>query len=124
MRYEGKVRSFTGPATDLNSEANSLYRFCILSAGKVALSTAAGVESIGVLINKPLTGETAAIQYTGIASVRASAAIAAMAKVSSTNDGRAKTAATTEVSHGIALTAAAAAGDIIEVELNLNGYKI
>lgn len=124
MRYEGLVRSYNGVATDLSSEANSLYRFCKLSSGTAAINDTSGGECIGVLINKPIAGEAAAIQYSGVATVRAGAAITAGVKVMSNNAGKVVTATTTLVAQGIALTAATNDGDMIEVLLGLNGYKV
>jgi hypothetical protein len=64
------------------------------------------------------------VRLMGIARVTASAAISLMAEVSTTADGRAVTAATTSRVAGIALQAAGAAGDQIDVLLTPAGRVV
>lgn len=106
------------------------------SNGKAALA-ALGENAIGVLQNKPNTGEAATIRVSGRSKVVADAAIAAGALLKSSADAQAATAAaaTTNTSDagaaadaligshvvGIALTAAAAAAEVIEMLVSRQG---
>lgn len=81
---------------------------------------AVGVSLIGVVAN-----ESVPLQSVGKAKLTAGAAIALNAQVTSDATGRAVTVATGNTSFGLAMQAAGAAGDVIEVFLtplpNLNG---
>jgi hypothetical protein len=94
------------------------------SNGAVVLAGAAGQDCLGVLLNKPKSGESCQIADIGggsIVKVVASAAIALEARVSSAADGRAVTAVATHHVLGKALLASAAAGEIIPVALRYGG---
>jgi hypothetical protein len=90
----------------------SANRF-VTSVGAVPAAAAA---VIGVTRSAAVSGDLIAVDALGTAMVEASAAIAAGAAVATTADGRAVTYATGS-KVGIALTAAAAAGSLIEVML-------
>ena len=77
---------------------------------------AAGAKALGVENVEAAIGESRAVMVEGIAIVRAGAAVAVGAKVTGDASGRAVTA-TTEAVNGYALTAAAAADDLIRVKL-------
>lgn len=93
------------------------YRFVVVNAsGDIAQSTASG-DVAGVLQNKPTLGEAAQVMTDGVSKVVAGAAVAAGAKVMSNASGQAITATATNKAVGMALAAAAAAGEIIPVLL-------
>lgn len=82
-----------------------------------------GLMSIGVIQNKPTgAGQATEIMQTGISKVVAHAAVAAGAAVASSNTGRAITAATGNRVLGVAMEAAANAGEIIAVLLTGGGH--
>ena len=105
------------------------YNFVKLDAnGNVVLCSAAGEKAIGVLQNKPNTGETAVVRVLGLSKLVASAAIAAGDFVATTAAGLGKTAlrlvqASGNASNvlGMALRAAAGAGVIIAVDVQRTG---
>lgn len=122
MAYEivGKTDGNHIAAADLSTHQ---YKFCVLDANQqVALASALGQNAYGVLQNKPLLGQSAALWLDGSHSkVVAGAAIAVNAQVTTAADGRAVTAAATQVILGRAMTPAAAAGEIITVYLEHAG---
>ncbi len=74
--------------------------------------------AIGVLNNKPdAAGKAAEVDILGTTKVVAGAAIAAGARVSPTAAGKAQTTVATQFPRGVALEAAGADGDIIEILL-------
>ena len=84
----------------------------------VVLSSAATDVHVGVLQNTPAAGEAATVQFLGTTKVVAGAAIARGAYVSADASGKAASNTTDkENAIGMALEAAAADGDIIEVLL-------
>lgn len=88
------------------------------SSKQVALGAAATDSLIGVLQNKPKQGEGALVRFGGTSKVVASAAISVGARVTSTAAGKAvATTTTNDTVIGIALEAAGADGDIIEIQL-------
>jgi hypothetical protein len=95
------------------------YKFVELdSAGKVVLCNAAADLPIGVLQNKPNTGEAATVRVSGISKVSADAALATIGTLIGTSaDGQAdaKIVGTdvTEYVVGRTLTTAANAGEIV-----------
>lgn len=105
------------------------YTFVKLDAnGNVVACSAAGEKSIGVLQNKPNTGENALVRPHGMSKVVASAAIAANDFLTTTAAGQAKTAlrlvaASGNASNvlGYALRAAAGAGVIITAMIGIPG---
>ena len=79
-------------------------------------ATALGGRAHGILHNQPDTGDAAGYATAGaVMPVRASAAIAKGDLVASAAGGEAKTAAGGEHVNGVALSAAAASGDLIAV---------
>jgi Uncharacterized conserved protein (DUF2190) len=91
--------------------------------GRAALAGTKGVPIVGILQNNPgALGRSATIMQSGITKWVASAAIVRNARVTTENDGRAVTAATGNVVHGIALEAAGAAGQVIAVLLTGGGH--
>ncbi len=102
-------------AVDLSTKQNLFVE--VTAAQTVNVCNAITDVAVGVLRNKPLAGQAAEVAILGTATVIAGAAIAAGAKVAPTAAGKAQTAVSTQYSRGIALTAAAADGDEIEVLL-------
>lgn len=106
----------------------SQFRLVKLSAANtVVVATAATDTIIGILQNAPIPGDAARVTLLsaqGTAQVVASAAIAVGARITATTGGKAVTAVqaaagaqpTTSVA-GVAIDAAAADGDLIEVML-------
>lgn len=90
------------------------------------IQAAAGTDiAVGVSTITSLVNESVPFQGYGKAKLTAGAAVALNAQVTSDATGRAVTVATGNISHGIAMQAAGAANDVIEVLLtplpNLNG---
>ena len=98
------------------------YTFVKISGTGVISVAAATDAPIGVLLNDPASGETAAVAVSGIVKIKASAAIVAGVPVGTTATGTAVTLVagtdTTKYIVGRAITAAGAAGDIITVAIN------
>jgi hypothetical protein len=98
------------------------YTFVKMSGTGVIAAAAATDIPIGVLLNDPASGETAAVAVSGVVKLEASAAITAGVLVGTTSTGTAVTLAagtdTTKFILGRAITAAGAAGDIITVAIN------
>ena len=98
------------------------YTFVKISGTGVISCAAATDVPIGVLLNDPASGETAAVAVSGIVKLTASAAITAGATIGTTATGTAVTLAagsdTTKYIVGRAITAAGATGDIITVAVD------
>lgn len=77
----------------------------------------ADANTLGVARSAAVSGEALAVDVLGTAIVEAGAAVAANATVKSDSSGRAITWVTSGAKVGLALSAAAAAGDLIEVLL-------
>ena len=91
------------------------------TAGEVT-TAGAGDAVLGVALNDAAAGADVEVQPYGIASVVASAAIDAGAKIKSAASGKAVTASTAnDVVYAIALEAAAAASDVIKVQVGYAG---
>lgn len=92
------------------------------ATGKIEVGEGQTDLLVGVLQNTPAAGEMASYQFTGIAKVKAGGTIAIGAYVSS--DANGKAVATTTNGHVVigryVGTAAAADGDIIEVQLGIH----
>jgi hypothetical protein len=95
------------------------YLFMKLSAAQtVDTCSAVTDKSVGVLQNDPsAAGQVAVVAVAGTTKVIAGAAIAAGALVGPTAAGKAQTAVATQYARGVALEAAGADGDIIEILL-------
>lgn len=92
------------------------FRFVKLSSGKV-VKAGAGEAAIGVLLNKPASGEAASIQIGGVALVSVDAAVTQDDKLMSSGDGQAATKTGTNNALGVALASASTANTIIPVKL-------
>jgi hypothetical protein len=117
MAVDGNVITLPGAIAGEDLR-NHQFRFVSLqttaSAAYTVLKSAA-VGAIGVSYGNPNTGQAAEVVIGGIAKVIAGAAIVRGANVDSDANGAAVTTASTRM---IALTAAAAAGEVIEVLLS------
>jgi len=117
VMQEGRTRTFKA-GTDLSS---SQYCFVKLDStqNQVVLATAGTDKIIGVLQNAPVSGDVATVGLlagSGTYKVRASTSIALNAYVTATTAGKAVTTTTAgHVVAGIALQAATAENDYIEV---------
>ena len=97
------------------------FHFVVLdSSGYAAAATSIAQYPIGVLQNKPTTGQEASVMVHGVTKAVADAAVAINAKVGASADGQAVTEATDNTSfvQGIALSAASNAGEMISVLIN------
>lgn len=98
------------------------YTFVKLSGTGVISVAAATDIPVGVLLNDPTSGETAAVAISGVVKLKASAAITVGTLVGTTATGTAVALAagtdTTKYILGQAITAAGAAGDVITVAIN------
>ncbi len=94
------------------------FRFVVDNAsGFIAQSTTIGGVVVGVLQNKPGNNEAAEVMVTGVSKVVAGAAITEGTAVTSDAVGRAAVPAAGNYRVGIALSSAAAAGEVIPVLL-------
>ena len=113
------IKDFERTGTAGENLASAQYYIVQLSAtGNIEVAEGATDLIVGVLQNKPASGEAALYRFAGTTKVVASAAIAIGAFVTTTATGKAVTT-TTAGDHvvGRALEAAAADGDIIEIQL-------
>lgn len=97
--------------------AKQYYFVEAIAGGKADACNAITDVALGVLQNDPTSGLPAAIAVLGTSKVVAGAAIAECARVAPMASGKAQTSAITQYARGIALEAAAADGDIIEILL-------
>lgn len=94
------------------------FRVMALSSGQVVQQTSSSAQSVGVLQNNPSAqGQAAEVAYAGLVKIVAGAAVAQDALVMSDTQGRAVTATSTNRVIGQALSAAGAAGELLEVLL-------
>lgn len=118
MAFDNSVQSITLPAAaDFSAQQ---YRCITVNASGLAAVANATALVVGILQNDPgAAGHPATIAYAGASKAVAGAAIAAGARVTSDANGAVITAATAgDAVIGVALAAAAAAGDIIPVLIN------
>ena len=108
---------FTKPSNgDLSG--SQFYAVMINSSGNMVVASALGQRVLGIQQNKPnAAGLPLAYASAGITKAVASAAISAGALVTTAADGRVVTAASTHFILGIAVSAAGAANDVLEVQL-------
>ncbi len=100
--------------------AKKYYIVQLSATGDIEAGQGATDLLVGVLQNKPNVNEAALYRFAGTTKVVASAAIAVGALVTTTATGTAVTTVTDKnVVVGRALEAAAAAGDIIEIQLGI-----
>lgn len=116
-----KLAGLTASA-DLSAVANQ-YKFVKISGTKtVDVCSAATDKPIGVLQNRPKSGEAAEIVCIGPTKVQADASITAGNLIGTSSDGQAdpKTAGTdtTEYTVGVALDAPQNAGELISAVIN------
>jgi len=100
-------------AADLSSFQYHIMRLSAANTVNVA-SQDTNSGMVGVLLNKPESGEAASIQYAGMGKVYAGAAITAGAILTNNGSGRAVAAGSGDMACARALEAAGAAGDIID----------
>lgn len=116
MSFEEKVRelgSLTASA-DLRTHQGKYVK--VSGVGTVTVTALATDEPIGVLRNKPNTGEAAAVATDGIVQMVCGAAVTAGAQLMSDTSGRCITAATTSnKTFGRALETSTAANQVIAV---------
>ncbi len=117
MAKQNQVQSRTYEAgADLSGDQ---FRIMTLSSGQVVRQTVVTVSSEGVLQNTPSAqGEAAEVAYAGQVKIVAGAAVAQDALVQSDTAGRAITAVALSRVIGRARNAVAAAGELLEVDLN------
>ena len=84
---------------------------------QVILCTAATDKVIGILQNKPESGEAATVRILGRSKVVADAALAIGDIISTQTDGQAQVVAATEYSKGIVIKAVSNAAEVAEVIL-------
>jgi predicted RecA/RadA family phage recombinase len=97
------------------------YKFCnIDGTGKAALG-GAGTRAVGVIQNKPNSGEATEICHTGISKVKSGAGVTVGDVVMSDSTGRAITATSTNHRVGIALATAGGADVLIPVLIQATG---
>lgn len=110
-----------GEKTKLASEDLSAKQFHIVqmdSSGDMEVGEGATDLLLGVLQDKPESGQAGCYRHMGTTKVVAGGAIAIGARVTSDATGEAVTTTTNgDVVVGVALEAAAADGDIIEIQL-------
>lgn len=114
--FEGWSIALTGlvAGADLSAASNQ-FKFVKLNAqGKVVAVAAASDDVIGVLYNRPKSGEPAEVRI-GQVEVQTDAAVSVGAAIATSADGQAKAiaAAASERHLGYALTGSAAAGERI-----------
>jgi hypothetical protein len=106
-------------AADLSAASNQFRAVRVTAAFAVNLTNAAGQATIGILQNKPASGQPADIVMVGVSKAVAGAAITVGSEVMAGADGRIITAATAGSNViGVALEAAANANEVITVALN------
>ena len=116
-------QSNMGEKTKLASEDLSAKQFYIVqmdSSGDMEVAEGATDLLLGVLQNKPESGQAGTYRFEGTTKVVASAAIAIGDWVTTTNAGKAVATTTDkDIVIGKALEAAAADGDIIEIQVSI-----
>lgn len=120
------LKDFERTGTAGEDLSSSKYKIVQLDAsGNIEIGEGATDLIVGVLQNKPESGGAALYRFAGTTKVVASAAIAVGAWVTSTATGTAVTTTTDgDIVIGRALEAAAAAGDIIEVQMGIQHLYI
>lgn len=102
------------------------YRALAIKDGKLALP-GAGANVIGIAIGETDEivdkGDDVTVQIKDIGKWEAAAAIAVGAELATDATGKATTAASGQFVLGVALTAATAAGQLVQVQITKQGYK-
>lgn len=111
------LETFTAKAAaDLSSAENHLVRLSAANTINIAsLSTDSGL--VGILLNKPQSGEAGSVAYLGTGRVVAGAAVSAGAHITNNSSGRAVAVASGGMACGRVLEAAGADGDVVDVVL-------
>lgn len=123
MAYEGSLRTIPGQIASADLSAKQFYFVDIGASGAAVIGTE-GIAADGVLQNKPAAaGRAATIASGGVSKVVAGAAITKGAHVMSSSAGKAITATSGKTILGTALEAAGADGDIIAVNLDIDGVE-
>lgn len=114
----GNTRTMNAGADLSSSQYRGLRR---TSTARQALVAQAGAANFaGVLLNAPTSGRAATVQTTGRVKMVAGEIFTLPAKITTDSTGRAVVADTTNDNViGVAVTAAAAVGDIVEVDLDI-----
>jgi len=94
MAYDGPKIEIPGlkSGSDLTAAGNQYKAVKLDAAGDVILCTAAGEFSIGILQNKPNTGQAAEVLAVGVSKVQADAALTEGAQIATAADGQVKAA--------------------------------
>jgi hypothetical protein len=94
MAYDGtgknQILISLAAGEDLSAQAKQ-FLFVVLSSGAVIAATGATDKPVGVLQNRPKSGEMADVCIFGITKVRANAALSEDASVGTSSDGEAAT---------------------------------
>lgn len=115
MSYSEALTTISRPAA---SDLSALqYRFVTTNSAGAIILAGAGAVVLGVLQNKPLSGEPAAVAIAGVSKVVAGAAYAGDANLVSDANGKAVAAATGDYIRGRALGAPGAADVIGSIAL-------
>lgn len=120
MAYEVSLHSPpVGPAAaDLSGYQ---YRFVKLTSTAVNICTAGTDYSIGILKNKPLSGQACAVESFGTEKCVAGAAVTRGDPIMPDAQGRGITATATNLVHGVALESVGAAGMLFTITLRTFG---
>jgi hypothetical protein len=123
MSFQGHQTCISRPAgADLRT---AQYKAVKINSSGQAVLAAAGDFAIGILQNKPNTGEAATIQIHGISKASADAAITAGVRVTPSADGQLVTSTVaTDNTIGVALEGAGAAGVIFPLLLLQAGASV
>lgn len=102
------------------------YRFMRASAGNTIDCASAPnlrvTDVVGVLLNKPNSGEHATLAHRGVTKIKAGAAINVNELVTTNASGKATAATSGDLVAGMALTAAGAADEVIDMLLSMPAY--
>lgn len=127
MAYEvgGQIKVPGVVAAADYSAASNQYRAVYLSAkGVVTLCTAITDKVIGILQNRPAAGETADVVCFGFTKWRGNADLSVGTYVSTSTDGEAQTAVSTQFPCGHVVEDNAAAGGLATVFVNCAGSTV
>lgn len=123
LNGDASVASATGYAGSTGDDSGHQYKAVkVTGSHQCGLASAATDAVVGILQNKPqVTGHAATVAIRGVSKVRVANAIAAGSIVYLAADGRGTATGTpgTTMRLGTALTASAAANELIPVLLNL-----
>lgn len=122
MAYELPVLKVPGFTASADLSTKQYYFVEISGAGTVNVCNAATDKAIGVLQNKPTSGQPAEIMAIGITKVSSDAALSRGDLIGPSADGQADAKVpgtdTTEYIHGIVLVASGGAGQLATAMIN------